>query len=209
MLEVIELEIIINDKTIFSGVNCNFYVGLNRIAGINGAGKTAFLSSIAGVNKVKKGMVNFIKKEKTYRFSLQRHGFYISDNVDFYNFITGMDVIKLGKHYRKSNLKYQLDYYLNGFGISKYSGIEYGKMSLGTKKKFLLTSAFMTDADVYIFDEPTNGLDSDSITFLIALMISLAEEKIVIFSSHDDSFLQALSFTTYEINGNKIMYHGK
>ncbi len=154
-------------------------------------------------------MVNFIKKEKTYRFSLQRHGFYISDNVDFYNFITGMDVIKLGKHYRKSNLKYQLDYYLNGFGISKYSGIEYGKMSLGTKKKFLLTSAFMTDADVYIFDEPTNGLDSDSITFLIALMISLAEEKIVIFSSHDDSFLQALSFTTYEINGNKIMYHGK
>ncbi|WP_166286606.1 AAA family ATPase [Photorhabdus stackebrandtii] len=209
MLEVIELEVIINDKTIFSRVNCNFYVGLNRIAGINGAGKTTFLSSIADVNKVKKGIVNFIEKEKKYRFSLQKHGFYLSDDVDFYNFITGIDVIKLGKRYRKSNLKHPLDYYLNGFGISKYSGIEYWKMSLGTKKKFLLTSAFMTDADVYIFDEPTNGLDSDSITFLIALMISLAEEKIVIFSSHDDSFLQALSFTTYEINGNKIMYHGK
>ncbi|NHB89476.1 AAA family ATPase [Photorhabdus tasmaniensis] len=209
MLEIIELEVIINDKTIFSGINCNFHVGLNRIAGINGAGKTAFLSSIAGVNKVKKGMVNFIRREKTYRFSLQRHGFYISDNVYFYNFITGMDVIKLGKRYRKSNLKHPLDYYLNGFGISKYSGIEYGKMSLGTKKKFLLTSAFITDADVYIFDEPTNGLDSDSITFLIALMISLAEEKIVIFSSHDDSFLQELNFTTYEINGDKIIHHGE
>ncbi|WP_445496951.1 ATP-binding cassette domain-containing protein [Photorhabdus sp. SF281] len=209
MLEVIELEVIINDKTIFSGVNCNFYVGLNRIAGINGSGKTTFLSSIAGVNKVKKGMVNFIKNEEKYRFSLQRHGFYISDNVDFYNFITGMDVIKLGKRYRKSNLKHPLEYYLNGFGISKYSGIEYGKMSLGTKKKFLLTSAFITEADVYIFDEPTNGLDSDSITFLIALMTALAEEKIVIFSSHDDSFLQELNFTTYEIKDNKIVRHGE
>ncbi|NDL00595.1 ATP-binding cassette domain-containing protein [Photorhabdus bodei] len=207
MLEVIGLEVIINDKIIFSESNCNFYVGLNRIAGMNGSGKTTFLSSIAGMNKVKKGMVNFIKKEKKYRCNLQKYGFYVSDNVDFYNFITGMDVIKLCKRYRKNNLRHQLDYYLNGFGISKYSGIEYGQMSLGTKKKFLLTSAFITDADVYIFDEPTNGLDSNSITFLIELMISIAEEKIVIFSSHDDSFLQGLNFTTYEINGNKIMHH--
>ncbi|KMW73448.1 hypothetical protein TI10_10370 [Photorhabdus luminescens subsp. luminescens] len=204
MLEVIGLEVVINGKTIFSGVNCDFRVGLNRIAGVNGAGKTTFLSSIAGVNKVKKGMVNFIKKGEKSRFNLQQHGFYLSDNVNFYNFITGMDVINLSQRYRKSNLKYQLDYYLNGFGISNYSGIEYGHMSLGIKKKFLLTSAFITDADVYIFDEPTNGLDSDSITFLIELLISLAEEKVVIFSSHDDRFLQQLNFITYEIKGNKI-----
>ncbi|CAQ82927.1 MULTISPECIES: AAA family ATPase [Photorhabdus] len=70
-----------------------------------------------------------------------------------------------------------------------------------------MTSAFITDADVYIFDEPTNGLDSNAITFLIELMLSLAEEKIVIFSSHDDSFLQGLNFTTYEIHDNKIMHH--
>ncbi|PQQ22226.1 hypothetical protein [Photorhabdus hindustanensis] len=117
MLEVVGLEVVINSKTIFSGVNCNFGVGLNRIAGINGSGKTTFLSSIAGVNKVKKGIVNFIKKGEKHKFSLQRHGFYISDNVNFYNFITGMDVINLSKRYRKSNLKNQLDYYLNGFGI--------------------------------------------------------------------------------------------
>ncbi|TNH43338.1 ATP-binding cassette domain-containing protein [Photorhabdus luminescens] len=204
MLEITGLEVVINGKIIFSGVNCNFRVGLNRIAGVNGAGKTTFLSSIAGVNKVKKGIVNFIKKGETHRFNLQRHGFYLSDNVNFYNFITGMDVINLSQRYRKSNLKYQIDYYLNGFGISNYSGIEYGQMSLGIKKKFLLTSAFITDADVYIFDEPTNGLDSDSITFLIELLISLAEEKVVIFSSHDDRFLQELNFITYEIKGNKI-----
>ncbi|MCC8373111.1 hypothetical protein CKY10_10480 [Photorhabdus sp. HUG-39] len=204
MLEVVGLEVVINSKTIFSEVNCSFRVGLNRIAGVNGAGKTTFLASIAGVNKVRKGTVNFIKNGEKHKFSLQRHGFYISDNVNFYNFITGMDVINLSKRYRKSNLKYQLDYYLNGFGIYNYSGVEYGQMSLGIKKKFLLTSAFITDADVYIFDEPTNGLDSDSITFLIELLISLAEEKVVIFSSHDDRFLQELNFITYEIKGNKI-----
>ncbi|MEQ2016252.1 AAA family ATPase [Photorhabdus bodei] len=204
MLEVVGLEVVINSKTIFSEVNCSFRVGLNRIAGVNGAGKTTFLASIAGVNKVRKGTVNFIKNGEKHKFSLQRHGFYISDNVNFYKFITGMDVINLSKRYRKSNLKYQLDYYLNGFGIYNYSGVEYGQMSLGIKKKFLLTSAFITDADVYIFDEPTNGLDSDSITFLIELLISLAEEKVVIFSSHDDRFLQELNFITYEIKGNKI-----
>ncbi|MCT8342109.1 MULTISPECIES: ATP-binding cassette domain-containing protein [Photorhabdus] len=191
MLEVTGLEVVINGKTVFSAVNCNFCVGLNRIAGINGAGKTTFLSSIAGVNKVKKGRVNFIKKGEKHRFNLQRHGFYISDNVNFYNFITGMDVINLSQRYRKSNLKHQLDYYLNGFGISNYSGIEYGQMSLGVKKKFLLTSAFIIDADVYIFDEPTNGLDSDSIPVIFqaaSLLAALTHPGHIVIYAPGDSF---------------------
>ncbi|WP_387692294.1 ATP-binding cassette domain-containing protein [Photorhabdus sp. RM71S] len=191
MLEVTGLEVVINGKTVFSAVNCSFCVGLNRIAGINGAGKTTFLSSIAGVNKVKKGRVNFIKKGEKHRFNLQRHGFYISDNVNFYNFITGMDVINLSQRYRKSNLKHQLDYYLNGFGISNYSGIEYGQMSLGVKKKFLLTSAFIIDADVYIFDEPTNGLDSNSIPVIFqaaSLLAALTHPGHIVIYAPGDSF---------------------
>lgn len=81
-------------------------------------------------------------------------------------------------------------------------------MSLGTKKKLLLTSALMTDVDVYILDEPTNGLDVTSISFLKEKFNSLADQKIIIFSSHDESFLKDLNIHDYKIHENRISKTG-
>ncbi|MDX7997728.1 ATP-binding cassette domain-containing protein [Xenorhabdus sp. Reich] len=208
MLKVIELEAIVGDRKILSNVNCQFNIGLNRIIGSNGTGKTTFLSCLSGLKKMNKGKINFIKENKCQKFNLQKQGFYLSDSVDFYHFLTGLDIINLTKRYKKLNQHCHLDDYLSGFGISSYLNIKFGDMSLGTKRKLLLTSALMTDVDVYIFDEPTNGLDLKSIDFFKELINIFSDEKIIILSSHDEKFTQGLTINDYKIHNNQIVNTG-
>ncbi|PHM74686.1 ATP-binding cassette domain-containing protein [Xenorhabdus kozodoii] len=205
MLDIIELEIMVGNRKIFSSVNCQFNIGINRIVGINGSGKTTFLSCLSGINKINKGKINFVKDHKSAPFNLQKQGFYLSDYVYFYHFLTGLNIIKLTKRYKKISQNCQLEDYLTGFGISHYLNTKFGDMSLGTKKKFLLTSALMSDVDVYIFDEPTNGLDLKSIAFLKELIKSLADKKVFILSSHDENFSQGLIFNDYQIHKNQLI----
>lgn len=205
MLEIIDLEAMVGNRKIFSNVNCQFDIGINRIKGINGSGKTTFLACLSGVKKVNKGKCYFVKDHQNHPFNLQKQGFYLSDHVNFYHFLTGLDIINLTKRYKKINHNYQLADYLTGFGITHYLNTEFGNMSLGTKKKFLLASALMSDVDVYIFDEPTNGLDLNSTTFFRELIKSLANQKIFILSSHDESFLQGLTINDYWIHKNQII----
>ncbi|WP_426578158.1 AAA family ATPase [Xenorhabdus stockiae] len=194
MLSVTGSEIKIGNRKIISDFNCLFNTGLNHISGVNGSGKTTFLSCIAGVNRIRKGSVNFIEADKASPFNLQKQGFYLSEHVDSYHFLTGLDIINLTKKYKKLNEYHPLDYYLSGFGISNYLYTEFGNMSLGTKKKFLLVSALMTDMDVYIFDEPINGLDSSSVNFFRTLLNFLSERKIIIFSSHDEDLFKMVTY---------------
>ncbi|WP_145957439.1 hypothetical protein [Xenorhabdus hominickii] len=63
----------------------------------------------------------------------------------------------------------------------------------------------MTDVDVYIFDEPTNGLDVASVKFFKTIINSLAKNKIIIFSSHDENFLHGLNINSYQINEKNII----
>ena len=58
-------------------------------------------------------------------------------------------------------------------------------MSLGSKRKLVIVSAFMHDPDIYILDEPTSGLDP----FMQDVFIELIKEekkrgKTILFSSH-------------------------
>ncbi|OKP04815.1 AAA family ATPase [Xenorhabdus eapokensis] len=205
MLDIIELETMVGSRKIFSNVNCQFNIGINRITGINGSGKTTFLSCLSGIKKMNKGKINFVKDHKNHLFNLQKQGFYLSDQVNFYHFLTGLDIINLTKRYKKINHNAHLVDYLTGFDISHYLNTEFGNMSLGTKKKFLLTSALMSDVDVYIFDEPTNGLDLKSITFFRKMIKSFADKKIFILSSHDESFLQGLMINDYKIHQNQVI----
>ncbi|CDH24779.1 ATP-binding cassette domain-containing protein [Xenorhabdus bovienii] len=76
MLNIIGLDISVGHKKIFSDINCQFYIGLNRIVGVNDSGKTTFLSCISGIKKIDKGKINLIKDNKNHPFKLQKQVMY-------------------------------------------------------------------------------------------------------------------------------------
>ena len=80
-----------------------------------------------------------------------------------------------------------------------------GSLSKGNYQKLGLFLAFYNDSDIYIFDEPLDGLDA----FAKKLFKELVSEKInqnktIIVSLHDKSLLSDLNPIVYEIKDGVI-----
>ena len=58
-------------------------------------------------------------------------------------------------------------------------------VSYGQKKKILLARAFLRKAQIYMFDEPTEGIDEASKGKIVELINNLARNSIVIVSTHE------------------------
>ncbi len=92
---------------------------------------------------------------------------------------------------------------LQGLGIG--TDLLYAQMSSLTgseKVKVLLAQALFGHPDIILLDEPTNGLDIESINWLEDFLLDF--EGTVIVVSHDRHFLNAVCTHTVDIDYNKI-----
>lgn len=72
-------------------------------------------------------------------------------------------------------------------------------LSLGEKKKIMLIATFLTDAKLYVMDEPFSGLDENSLKELYELIgqsLQSGKEFIIVTHGHSDK-LPAQSKTIY------------
>jgi ABC-type multidrug transport system ATPase subunit len=155
------------------------------ITGANGSGKTTLLSMLAGVMPPDIGDVLVQGRSLVD----QHHGAvqlisYVPDNCPIYPFITGREWLAFTKSIRafEPNIEQAL---LSGFGLEPHLDCRFGAMSLGTAKKFLLTSALICSTPVLILDEPTNGLDKSSFEVLCSHLDQRKTEGLVVFSCLD------------------------
>ncbi|HIX13622.1 MAG TPA: ATP-binding cassette domain-containing protein [Candidatus Anaerofilum faecale] len=97
---------------------------------------------------------------------------------------------------------------LNGLGLTGYD--HYGPMSAldgKGKVKVLLAKALFGHPNVILLDEPTNGLDLASITWLEEFLMDYDGTVIVV--SHDRHFLNAVCTHTVDIDYGKVkLYAG-
>ncbi len=89
-----------------------------------------------------------------------------------------------------------IDKYLAAFKILKYQNQPIDKLSKGTKQKVAIIKTLLSDADVYLFDEPLSGLDQESRKTFFR-MISTVENKIIIIATH--------YFSEYQLQHKKVI----
>ncbi|MBL7933793.1 MAG: ABC transporter ATP-binding protein [Bacteroidia bacterium] len=165
-----------SDNTILRNIQLDLEEGkAYGIVGLNGAGKTTFFRLLSGFLKADGMSIlrdNQIIPKKTIA--------YIDSEIFFYPKLTAgefLSVFKPGSgHYNEKALS-------EIFGLPLDKLID--EFSTGMKKKLLLISQIKQNKDIYILDEPFNGLDLETNKLLEVIVRILTQRgKTVFISSH-------------------------
>ncbi len=126
--------------------------------GPNGAGKTTTIRHLMGFCRPDKGDVRVKGLESYKKYSeIMKSVGYLPGEISLPAALTGTEFIAMMRDLRKCKDTTYLNSLLERFELDP--NIETKKMSLGTKRKLAIVTAFMCDPEILILDEPTSGLD--------------------------------------------------
>lgn len=158
--------------------------------GPNGSGKTTTIRMLLGLIRPTAGRAILFGMDNTYQLQaiLQRIGAIVETPV-FYPYLSGLDNLRViaaasGMMSGKSNDQ-RLEEVLEIVELRAYAKLAYSKYSLGMKQRLGIAAALLTDPELVLLDEPTNGLDPTGMIEIRKLIRRLsALGKTIFLSSH-------------------------
>lgn len=155
--------------------------------GPNGAGKTTTIKLILQLQSLSSGKVyiNGFDNQKDFEKALSGVGA-IVESPDMYMYLTGLENLKLAGNLYPGITSADYDRVLDLVGLKSVKDMKVSKYSLGMRQRLGIAAALLSDPNVLIFDEPTNGLDPEGIRSIRELFKKLAREgKAILISSHN------------------------
>lgn len=203
LFECKKLNIGYGDKTVCKDINFAVEKGEYLcIIGENGSGKSTLIKTILGIQKTLSGKVVFNKKLGKQKIGylpqqseLQKDFPAIVEEIVLSGFVCSMG---LRPFFKKSEKQ-------KAYDICKYLGIEnlikksFRELSGGQQQRVLLARALCASDEILVLDEPTNGLDSKSISKFYKLLKDLNESgmTIVMVSHNIDKVLEYATNIVY------------
>ncbi len=194
-------------KPLLSEVDLDLQKGkIYGLFGLNGVGKTTLLNNIAGTLFPKSGTC-FLDGENT-RFrnpEVMNRLFIVPEQFDLPK-LTGEKYIELYQLFYPNFDMEVMSQVLDGFDIDASKKLP--ELSYGQRKKFLIAFAISTQAELLIFDEPTNGLDIPSKSQFRKIVSSLdVEARCILISTHQVRDLGAMIDHVIVLKNERIVFN--
>jgi ABC-2 type transport system ATP-binding protein len=179
--------------------------------GPNGAGKSTTIRMLMDLIRPTQGRAlvygQDVRREPEV---LERVGALV-EGASFYNFMTGRDNLKVLSHTAADGYLDRVDDLLEQVGLADRADRNVGNYSTGMKQRLGIAAALLSDPDLIILDEPTNGLDPAGIQEMRGFIRSLAHEhgKTVFLSSHLLSEVEQVCDRVAIIHRGELVRTGK
>ena len=190
-------------EKVLSSINQGFEEGdFYAIIGKSGAGKSTFLSLLAGLDTPQSGEILFRGEniEKTgYSNHRKDHISLVFQNYNLIEYLTPMENIRLVNKHASEDILLEL-------GLDR-SQIKRNvlKLSGGQQQRVAIARALVSEAPVILADEPTGNLDAGSSKEIIDIFKRLSKErnKCVIVVTHSKDIADAAD-VVLEISNKKL-----
>ena len=210
ILELKDVQKNFGEKRVLTGVSFRAESGKAfGLLGRNGAGKTTSIRILMDVFPSDKGCVLMDGKPIDYQnikigYLPEERGLYpkktILDQLVYFAQLKGMS--------RKEAIK-STDYWLERLGMMEYRNKRLDTLSKGNQQKIQLITALAHDPDIVILDEPFSGLDPvNAILLKDVVKEQISNGKIVLFSSHQMSYIEEFCDSIAILNAGKVAIHG-
>ena len=210
ILELKNIEKSFGEKKVLTGVSFKAEGGKAfGLLGRNGAGKTTSIRILMDVFPANSGEVLIDGQPINYNkigigYLPEERGLYpkkiIIDQLTYFAELKGMS--------RKEAVK-SIDYWLQRLGMTEYRNKKLETLSKGNQQKIQLITALAHDPDIIILDEPFSGLDPVNAMLLKDVVKEqIAKGKIVLFSSHQMSYIEEFCDSIAILNNGVVALHG-
>ena len=210
ILELKNIDKSFGEKEVLKGVSFTAEGGKAfGLLGRNGAGKTTSIRILMNVFPANSGEVLIDGKPIDYDkigigYLPEERGLYpkklIIDQLVYFAELKGMSA--------KDAVK-AVDYWLSRLGMTEYRNKRLDTLSKGNQQKIQLITALAHDPDIVILDEPFSGLDPVNAMLLKDVVKEqISKGKIVLFSSHQMSYIEEFCDSIAIINAGKVAISG-
>lgn len=200
------------NKAVLKGVSFNIEAGdIYGLIGENGAGKTTILKLIVNLLKPTSGNIQVLGKEiKKDSYDYLRNIGALIDEPVFYKKLTLYENFKVHCEYLGFYDEEKLESVLKRGGLHNKKGKKIKELSFGEKQRLAIAYALITEPELLILDEPTNGLDPIAIVELREILLKLNREfnTTIIISSHAINELERLVNKVMFLKNGEIVENG-
>lgn len=187
------------DKTKFGLTDFSLSLtnGILGLLGPNGAGKSTLMKIIATISKPTEGTITLNGVDITTNpNSIRQVLGYLPQDFGVYPNLTGyefLEYIASLKGIGGPNLKPRVMQLLESVNLIEASKKKIGTYSGGMKQRIGIAQVLLNDPKILIFDEPTVGLDPEERVRFRNLISELANNCIIILSSHIVSDIETIA----------------
>lgn len=195
------------DKKAVNDVSLKITSGVWGLLGANGSGKTTLMRIVAGIMEPTSGQVLYDGLPiQTLRESYRDIFGYLPQEFGFYPEFTVWDYLEYVaalKGLTRQDTKRKLEELLEKLTLTDIQKKKITKLSGGMKRRVGIAQALINDPQVLVLDEPTSGLDPGERVRFRNLLSELAQDRIVLISTHIVSDIE------YIATQNAVMKDGQ
>ena len=184
-----------NGKAVLKDIDLNLLKGtVHGIVGENGAGKTTLFRCISGLESYTGSIESEIQPLK------DKMGFLTTDPY-ILSKITGKEYIRLLCHARQVKIEDWEAKNIFDLPLDQYAE----SYSTGMQKKLAITAILLQKNEVFVLDEPFNGVDIQSNILITEIILHLKSlGKTILISSHIFSTLSDTCDTIFHLSDGRI-----
>ena len=208
-IEIKNLTVAYGENIALEDLNLNIEVGsLMALVGPNGAGKSTLIKTILKFLKQITGEIKI--NAKTLAYVPQRN------SVDWDFPTTLFDVVEMGCYGRvglfkrvSKEEKQKVLKAIEQVGMVEFKDRQISELSGGQQQRAFIARALVQEADIYLMDEPFQGVDSTTEKSIVEILKQLKAEGKTIIVVHHDLQTVATYFESVALINKAVIVSGK
>ncbi|MGP4130400.1 cytochrome c biogenesis heme-transporting ATPase CcmA [Pantoea tagorei] len=186
MLEVINLSCVRDERTLFHGLSFGVAAGdIVQIEGPNGAGKTSLLRLLAGLSRPEEGEVRWQSQPiRQQREQWHQSLLFLGHQPGVKAVLSPLENLRFCHPNRNDA---QIFDALECVDLLGYEEVPVAQLSAGQQRRVALARLWLSDAALWILDEPLTAIDKAGVEKLMKRFTQHAEKGgLVILTTHQD-----------------------
>lgn len=198
-------------KQVLYNINLTIDHGMFGLLGRNGAGKTTLMKTIATLLNKKSGKIEVCGVSVDSPKEIRKIIGYLPQDFSMYpsmSILEVMDYLGVLSGLSTAQRKQRSEMLLTRVNLIKHKNKKVKELSGGMKRRLGIAQALLNDPKVLIVDEPTAGLDPEERIRFRNLLCDVAQDRIVILSTHIVGDIEATCENIAILNDGKLLYNG-